>query len=128
MDTSVTLAEPGEGRKSICWSLAAFGISIVLLLWVIFVLRELYLDTASLPAGTEVRPMGATFQLGIAWTASIVFGGICALVGGNIARIQRRWRLFFFALLAAAATWVPMFVSNRGFDYVIAVRKLVLEP
>jgi hypothetical protein len=71
--------------------------------------------------------MGVTVHLGIAWTTCIVLGGICAFVGGIIALIQRRWSSFFLAIVAGAATWIPMFVSNRGFDYVVAVRKLVLE-
>jgi hypothetical protein len=127
MDTPATIQEPGRSRKPIFWSLAAFGISIFALLRVGYVLREFYLDTASLAAGTEVRPMGVTFELVIAWTASILFGGICALVGVIIGLIQRRWRLILLAFLAGVATWIPMLMSYRGFNYVAEVRKLVLE-
>jgi hypothetical protein len=63
----------------------------------------------------------------IAWTASILFGGICALVGVIIGLIQRRWRLILLAFLAGVATWIPMLMSYRGFNYVAEVRKLVLE-
>jgi hypothetical protein len=128
MDTPATIQEPKKGKASFFWSFTAFGISVFALLCVGYVLREFYLDTASIAAGTEVRPMGVTFQLGIAGTASIFFGGICAFIGGIIALIERRWRLVFLAFLAGVATLIPMFAGSRGFDYVVEVRKLVLEP
>ena len=128
MDTPVTFQEPKKGRASFFWSLAAFCIVVFALFGVGYVLREFYLDSASIPAGTEVRPMGVTFHLGIAGTASIFFGGICAFIGGIVALIQRRWRLVFLAFLAGVATWIRMFAGSRGFDYFVEVRKLVLEP
>lgn len=128
MDTPVKSQEPRKDRNPIFWTSVALGISIFALLRIGYVLREFNLDAASFAAGTEIRPMGVTFQLGIAWTASILFGGVCALVGGTIALIQRRWGSVLLAFLAGVATWIPMFVSNRGFDYIVQVRKLVLEP
>jgi hypothetical protein len=128
MDAPSSIQEPKKCRVSLIWSLAGFGISTLALFRVGYVLREFYLDTASVAAGTEVRPMGVTFHLAIACLASIVFGGICALVGGIIALIQRRWRLFILAFMTGAATWIPSFVTSRGFAYVVEVRKLILEP
>ena len=128
MDAPAIIHEPKKGRASFFWSVAAFGIAVFALLGVGYVLREFYLDSASIPAGTEVRPMGVTFHLGIAGTAPIFFGGICAFIGGIVALIQRRWRLVFLAFLAGVATWIPMFAGSGGFDYVVEVRKLVLEP
>ena len=128
MDASPITYEQKQGRAPFFWSLAAFSIAVFALFGVGYVLRKFYLDSASIPAGTEVRPMGVTFHLGIAAIASIIFGGICAFIGGIGALIQRRWRLVFLAFLAGVATWIPMFAGSRGFDYVVEVRKLVLEP
>ena len=128
MDATITIQQPRKSRASFFWSLTAFGIAIYALLYVGYVLREFYFDTSSIAAGTEIRPMGVTFHLSVTWTASILFGGACALIGGIIALIQRRRHLAIFAFVAGVATWIPMFVSNRGFDYIVTLRKLVLEP
>lgn len=95
-DALPVIQQSKKSKASLFWSLAAFGISVFALLRVGFVLRAFYLDTASLAAGTWIRPMGATLQAGITWTASILLGGLCASVGGIIALIQRRWRLTLF--------------------------------
>lgn len=105
---------------------AAGSIGVLALVRVAYVLREFYVGTASLAAGTEIRPMGVDFQLGVAWTASILIGSVCALAGLVAALIQRRWLVACLALFTVLLAWAPMVVSFRGFQYVVSLRKLVL--
>lgn len=128
MDKPVTFQESRNISESVFWSLTALAISVFVLLRVGYVLREFYLYTSTLAAGTGIRPMGVTLHLGIASIACILVGGICAFFAGIVALNQRRWRLVTLAGIVGVSTWIPMFVSKQGFDYVVEIRKLVLEP
>ncbi|MDD5170737.1 MAG: hypothetical protein PHN75_18115, partial [Syntrophales bacterium] len=86
-----------------------------------------YVGTASLAAGTPIRPIGLTAALGLTSIASLVFGDVCALVAAIIAVAQKRRRLVGLAVLAAVSAWVPAFVSGRGFNYIIELHKLFLS-
>jgi hypothetical protein len=92
------------------------------------ILDKFYLDTATIAPGTGIRPMGMEMQLGLTWTASILIGDVCALVGGIISLMQRRRLLVAVAVLAAIFAWVPMFYSQWGVNHIVILRKLVMEP
>jgi len=101
------------------------GVIVVLaLLRVGYILYEFYLDTASIAPGTAIRPMGVTFELLIAAVVSILAGGLCSLIGLSLSEIRRRW---WHPLVAVALTWIPLFLSNWGFHYIVTLRKLVLS-
>jgi hypothetical protein len=115
-------------ESPITWIVAAFFVATFSLSAVGYFLRDFYVGTASLAPGTEIRPMGLAGVLCLSWIGSILLGGVFASAGIIMSLMQRRWFLAFIGLLVIAATWIPMFVSRRGFDYVVEVRKLVLEP
>src|ERR1017187_5549408 len=114
-------------ESPLVWIFAAFCITVVSLLAVSYFLRGLYVNTASLAPGTEIRPMGLAGVLGLSWVGSILLGGAFAVGGIIISLVRRRWLIAFIGLLVMAATWIPMFVSDWGFDHVVALRKLVVE-
>lgn len=122
-----TIQLTSQSRAALFWTLMAFSASLLAVSFVCFFLWRFYTDTASLAAGTPVRPMGLTFVLAVAALGSIVFGDLCALIAAIIAFVRRQWRLVGLAVLAAAFAWAPGVVGSCGFDYVVAVRKLVLE-
>ena len=109
------------------WTLSAFGVSLIALFYVCYLLRNFYLNTASLTPGTPIRPMGIIFALGITTIASIVFGDACALIAAIIALVRHQRRLIVLAILAAIFAWVPAIVSGWGFKHIVEVRKLVLS-
>jgi hypothetical protein len=109
------------------WTMSAFGLSLIALVYVCYLLRIFYLGTAQLATGRPIRPMGITFALGITTTASIVLGDACALIAAVIALAQHQRRLVVIAVLAAISAWVPAIVSGWGFNHVVEVRSLVLS-
>jgi hypothetical protein len=127
MNTPPTGHPSSRQGVALFWALAAFCVSLIALSRVCYLLRNFYLATASLPTGTQIRPMGLTFALGITSIASILLGEICALVAGIIALVQQRRRLVLLAVLAALLALVPAFVSGWGFNHIVEVRKLVLS-
>jgi len=128
MDAPPVIVQRSTRRSGLFLVSAACGVVVVALGLIGYLLRQFYADTASLAPGTEIRPMGVTLFLGLTWTASILFGGGCALAGGIRSIKQRHWILAVCATLAGFASWIAMFVSNWGFDRIVALRKLVLEP
>jgi hypothetical protein len=88
--------------------LMACVISVGALLRVAYVLRDFYLGTASLAPGTEIRPMGVTLHLGLAWTASAslkLLDLLCPVQGGLLAHaLFRLFRFFFFYALHPSRT------------------------
>ena len=128
MDAPPVIVQRSTRRSSLFLVSAACGVVVVALGLIGYLLHQFYADTASLAPGTEIRPMGVTLFLGLTWTASILFGGGCALAGGIRSIKQRQWILAVCAALAGFSSWIPMVVSNWGFDRVVALRQLVLEP
>jgi hypothetical protein len=135
MDAPNLIEPPRKSIKTSVWSLVA----LILILASLFVtasllfgirqtLYQFYLDTAALAPGTGIRPMGMEMLVGIAWTASILIGDVCALVGGIISIKQRRWSLVAVAILAGIIAWVPMFYTQWEIDHIVTLRKLVMEP
>src|SRR5208337_3221971 len=106
---------------------AAIGIVVVALLCIGFFLRNFYIETAGVAPGTEIRPMGLTAVLGLSWTVSILLGGGFAVTGVVFGLKQRRWWLALVALVTIVLTWIPLIFSDRGFDYIVRLRQLVLE-
>ncbi len=127
MNAPPPLPPSSSQRASLAWTLAAFGLTLVALFRVGYLLWRFHVGTASLSAGAPIRPMGFILALGITSMASVVLGGGCALVGAILAMVQRRRRLLALAVLAALLAWVPAILSGWGFNYIIAMRKLMLS-
>jgi hypothetical protein len=127
MQTPATTRSGRWLKSPLVWIFAAFCVAAFSLLAVSYFLRSFYVNTASLPPGTEIRPMGLAGVLCLSWIGSILLGGAFAVTGIIISLMRRRWFVAFIGLLVIGATWIPMFVSDWGFDHVVALRKLVLE-
>src|ERR1700689_984783 len=108
------------------WILAAVGIAVAALLCNGYLLRQFYVETAAVASGTEIRPMALVAFLGICGTVSILLGGGFAVPGIVFSLKQRRWCIALLAAVTIAMTWIPLIVSDRGFDYIVRVRQLVL--
>lgn len=67
------------------------------MIYMAYVLHGFYLDTATVAAGTEIRPMGLTYVILVTAIGSILCGGACALIGGIVGFIHRRWMLVLVA-------------------------------
>ena len=128
MDTPIATKPPKRRIMALIWILASLALTILSLLSITSAIHQFYLDTATLAPGTGIRPMGMEMGVGLTWTASILIGGSCALVGLIIALKQRRWVLVSIAVLAGVLSWVPMFAAGWGIDHVVTLRKLVMEP
>lgn len=128
MDTPTSIQPPRKRYIAVACISVSFAIALLALNHIATALHQFYLDTATLAPGTGVRPMGLTLDIGTTWTASIVFGGGCALIGGIIGLIQRRQSVVVFAILAAILAWIPMLYSWWGFRHVLELRKLILLP
>jgi hypothetical protein len=110
------------------WISASFLVTVWAFFSVASILHQFYLNTATLAPGTAIRPMGVTFAAGIMMMASIIVGGMFALIALVIGLVQQRWRLVFFSVLAAILTWAPAFFGYWEFNHIVEVRKLVTEP
>jgi hypothetical protein len=128
MDAPPVIGKRRIPRSGLLLILASCAIGTLALGYIGYILQRFYVGTASLPPGTEIRPMGVAFHLGLTWTASILFGSACALIGGILSVRQRRWILVAFAVLAGCLSWLPLFVSDWGFDRIVTLRQLVLSP
>jgi hypothetical protein len=127
MHTPPMIQPPKRHGRPVFWIVAAIGIVVAALLVIGFFLHDFYVGTASVAPGTEIRPMGLTAVLGLSWTISILLGGGFAISGFVVSLKQRRWWLAIVALMTIGVTWIPLFVSDHGFDYVVSVRQLVLS-
>ncbi len=113
---------------ALVWILVSLVITILSLCSIASDIHQFYLDTATLAPGTGIRPMGMELGIGLTWTASLLTGGVCALIGLLIAIAQRRWVLVSFAVVVGVLSWAPMFASSWGINHVVTLRKLVMEP
>lgn len=126
MISPVIEERPNQGNVLIpIWLACAIAFSATAI--IVLQLCNFYRVTASLVPGTPIRPMGLALLLGLVEMASMIVGGLCAIFGGFHALKQERWRAAIFAGLALVLTWMPMVVCNRGLDWIVSMRKLVLE-
>ena len=127
MHNSETTRITRSQKVALALTVTAFGVSLISLCYVCYLLRNFYMSTASFAPGTPIRPMGFTFALGIPAIASIVFGDLLALIAAIIALIQRPRRFLMLAILVAIFSWVPAIVGNWGFVHIVKIRQLVLS-
>jgi hypothetical protein len=119
-------------RLSFCraffWPLVAFAIAGHAILQVSWTLYEFYRDTAMLPPGTGIRPLGPVIYLGFTATYSVLAGGFCSLAGVAVGFRRRRLMLVLAALATLSLSFAPWLVGFRAFNQIVAARKLVIEP
>jgi hypothetical protein len=106
----------------------ALAIIFVSSLFIVYLLRVLYVGASQLPPGTMIRPMNHAFYSGLVGIASILLGGFCALVGGIISAASRQWKTALCAAVAISICWVPLILAFRGFHYIVGLHNLVLAP
>jgi hypothetical protein len=127
MNSSPVTIWKSSGRFGRIMIWTACAISVIALSYIGYVLRAFYLATADLAPGTGIRPMGVTFHLMVTGIAGLFLAGACALVGGFLGALQRRWKQVSFAVLAACFSLIPLFVATKGFDHIVTLRQLVLK-
>jgi hypothetical protein len=106
----------------------ALAVAAVALLHVGWIIYEFSVDTAALPPGTGIRPMGPYLSLFLASAYSFLGGGCCSLVGVFVGLKQRRALLVVAALLTLGLSSAPWFVGGRALNQIVEARKLVIEP
>jgi hypothetical protein len=104
-----------------------FGVALLAFLREAHILRAFYHDTATLAAGTEIRPMGVTFALGITETAAVFFGFCFAGPAVVLSVRWHNWILMCVAILAFVLCLVPMVAGTSAFQHIVKIRGLVLE-
>ena len=106
-------------------ALVVVAAALVHLDWILY---EFSVDTAALPPGSGIRPMGPAFHIFYAAACSILGGGFCSLAGIVVGVGQRRLSVVLAALATLGLCVAPWFVGFRAFNQIIAARKLVIEP
>jgi hypothetical protein len=93
------------------------------------ILHDFRVATASTMPGTEIRPMGVTFQLGLISTAAAILGFCCflpAVLLGLRARFGIRWVRVTLAVVVFALSLVPFFLGRSQFLAIVHERGLIL--
>lgn len=126
MGTPVSSKAVIPNRVLLVLVISPWGVALLALLRIAYLLRTFYVDTAHLAPGTEIRPMGLTFQLFLAGFFAACFGAICG-IGGFVACIRsRRWLVASLTIIAVVINCSIISMSSHWFRYVVDLRKLVL--
>jgi hypothetical protein len=81
-----------------------------------------------LAANTAIRPMDVSYKLGNISIFSIIAGSLCSLVGTAVCFWRRHWWCAGFGFFSLVLSWTPMLIGMWGFNHIIALKMLVLEP
>ncbi len=91
------------------------------------VLRHFFLDTADLAPGTEIRPMETTVYLLIIGLFAAAAGAFSCLETVLLIRRNKTWNGGLLSALTFFFSLAPLFAGWWGLDYVVGLRKLILE-
>lgn len=110
---------------------AGVAATILAMLWQWYVLHEFDHAAASLPPGTEIRPMGLYMLLAVAEYGCAIVGILLLLpttVVGWSGSWRWRWVRLAAALLVAALSFVPVLHGKSAYLLIVERRGLILEP
>jgi len=91
-------------------------------------LRSFYFETANMPRGTGIRPMGLVGMLFVLWAGTFFAGGFFSCAGLIFSIRCKCWHLVPVAILGLILSLALPFWGNGIYDYIVAVRGLVNEP
>ena len=91
-------------------------------------LWSFYVETAEMPRGTGIRPMGLVMVLFIVGYGTWLFGSVLSCAGFVASLRTKSWLLATVAILGLILSLAQPILGRQAFNYIVELRGLVCEP